>query len=112
MATVQFDRDQMARWYARQHRQIDPGIVQVHYLLTGSPDQEIRFLEINHLLGEMNDEALEAVDFGVDTGADQEHKLVVMDVTPAQWAAITHQRLALPTGWSLDGEQGLGTRQP
>jgi hypothetical protein len=49
------------------------------------------------------DDALEPVDFGVDTGAESEHKLFVLDVTPSQWDAITRAKLALPAGWTLEG---------
>ncbi len=38
---------------------------------------------------------LEPIDFGVDTGAESEHKLFVLDVTPAQWEAIRRSDLAL-----------------
>jgi hypothetical protein len=50
----------------------------------------------------MNDAAMEPLDFGVDTGADSEHKLVVLDVTPAQWQAIERGTLSLPGGWTLE----------
>ena len=43
MSVVQFDRDQMARWYADRHLQTDRGIVAVYYLPAGAPEREIRF---------------------------------------------------------------------
>jgi hypothetical protein len=101
MATAILDRDAMARWYAKQHLLTDPGIQKVYYLKKGAPDREIRFIEINKLIAEMNDDALEPIDFGVDTGAESEHKLLVLDVTPAQWDRIQQGALALPRGWSL-----------
>ena len=102
MAAVAFDRDSMAKWYAKQHLQTDPGLRKIYYLHKGSPDREIRFVEINELIAEMNDEVLEPIDFGVDTGAEAEHKLFVLDVTPAQWHAIRRGTLALPSGWTLE----------
>jgi hypothetical protein len=101
MATVTFDRDAMAKWYAKQHLLTDPGIQKVYYLQKGAPDREIRFIEINELIAEMNDDALEPIDFGVDMGAESEHKLFVLDVTPTQWDAIRRGALALPSGWTL-----------
>jgi hypothetical protein len=92
----------MAKWYARQHLQTDPGIRRIYYLRKGAPAREIRFVEINGLIADMEDDALEPIDFGVDTGADAEHKLVVLDVTPAQWDAIGQGTLALPVGWTLE----------
>ena len=103
MPATQFDRDSMARWYAKQHLKTDPGIRSVYYLPTNAPDREIRFVEINELLADRNDDTLEAIDFGVDTGMESEHKLFVLDVTPGQWVRISESSLPLPPGWSLDG---------
>ncbi len=102
MSAVLFDRDSTARWYAQQHRKTDPGILSVYYLPTDAPDREIRFVEINELIAERNDDTLKPVDFGVDTGMDSEHKLLVLDVTPSQWDRINRSLLALPAGWSLE----------
>jgi hypothetical protein len=110
MPAIPFDRDAMANWYARQHRSTDPGIQQIYYLTKDAPAREIRFIEINHLLADMSDDALEPIDFGVDTGSDNEHKLFVLDVTPSQWSEIDRGRLSLPTGWTLEGAITLGDR--
>ena len=88
MNPIPFNRDAMAKWYAKQHLQTDPGIRQIYYLPKGASDREIRFVEVNRLIAELNDDALEPLDFGVDTGAESEHKLFVLDVTPSQWDAI------------------------
>ena len=101
MPATQFDRDSMARWYAREHLKTDPGIVAVYYLRTNAGDREIRFVEINNLIGDRNDEVLEPIDFGVDTGMDTAHKLFVLDVTPEQWERIRTHELSLPGNWSL-----------
>jgi hypothetical protein len=102
MNAIPFNRDAMAKWYAKQHLQTDPGIRQIYYLPKGASDREIRFVEVNRLIAELNDDALEPLDFGVDTGAESEHKLFVLDVTPSQWDAISRGALALPAGWKLD----------
>ena len=102
MPATLFDRDAMARWYAQQHRNTDPAIRSVYYLPTNAPNREIRFVEINELIAERNDDTLEPVDFGVDTGMDSQHKLLVLDVTPSQWDRIKQSSLALPADWSLD----------
>lgn len=101
MPATEFDRASMARWYAREHLKTDPGIVAVYYLPTDSGDREIRFLEINTLIGDRNDDILEPIDFGVDMGMETEHKLYVLDVTPEQWDRIQSQKLGLPGNWSL-----------
>ena len=102
MPATQFDRDSKARWYAKQHLKTDPGIRTVNYLPANAPDREIRFVEVNELIADMNDNSLEPLDFGVDTGMDTEHKLFVLDVTPDQWDRINQGSLALPSDWSLD----------
>lgn len=103
MPATQFDRDAMARWYAKEHLKTDPGIAWVHYLPGNANEREIRFVEVNVLIGERNDEALEPIDFGVDTGMDSAHKLFVVDVTPEQWKRIQTHELELPSTWSLEG---------
>lgn len=103
MPATQFDRDSMACWYAKQHLQTDPGIVSVYFLPTNADEREIRFVEVNELIGDRNDSILEPIDFGIDTGTDTEHKLYVLDVTPGQWGRISTGQLKLPGNWSLDG---------
>jgi len=103
MPATQFSRDSMARWYAKEHLKTDPGIVAVYYLPANADEREIRFVEINQLIGDRNDDALEPIDFGVDTGMNTAHKLFVLDVTPDQWERIRSQELSLPRNWSLDG---------
>lgn len=103
MPATQFDRDSMARWYAKEHLKTDPGISAIYYLPRNADDREIRFVEINNLIYDRNDEALEPIDFGVDTGMDTAHKLFVLDVAPEQWERIQAHALSLPGNWSLDG---------
>lgn len=107
MPTLQFDRDAMARWYATQHLKTDPGITAVWYLPKYAGDREIRFVEINQLLGDRNDSGFEPIDFGVDTGMDSAHRLFVLDVTPEQWERIQNRKLSLPSNWSLDDAKEL-----
>ncbi len=101
--TTQFDRDAFAKWYAKRHLEIDPGVVEIHYLPTAAPAREVRLLEVNRLIPEQLDAGLEPIDFGVDIGGTEGHTLVVLDVTPRQWAEIESGRLPLPAGWRQDG---------
>ena len=101
MPATLFNRDAMAQWYAKQHVKTDPGICSIYYLPTNAPEREIRFVEINKLIGDRNDNTLEPIDFGVDTGMETEHKLAILDVTPNQWKLIKKSSLQLPQGWSL-----------
>jgi len=108
MPATQFDRDSMAHWYAKQHLKTDPGIVAVYYLPKNAGEREIRFIEINSLVGAGSDDALEPIDFGVDTGMETAHKLLVLDVTPDQWDRIRTSKLRLPSNWSLDDAVPFG----
>lgn len=98
--TAQFDRDAMAKWYAKRHLDTDTGVVEIHYLPFNARDNEIRLLEVNDQISETSD--VHPIDFGVDIGEVDQHVLVVLDVTPAQWKAIQGGKLDLPKGWSLD----------
>jgi hypothetical protein len=42
-----FNRDSMAVFYAKRHKETDPAICEIHYLPTGAPANEIRFVEVN-----------------------------------------------------------------
>lgn len=99
--TAAFDRDKMARDYAQRHLRSDPGTRFVYHLRTGSPEREIRLVEVNDQIVERI-APLEPLDFGVDVGNPNGHTLNVVDVTPAQWERITRGELALPAGWVLD----------
>ena len=102
MTTTSFDRDSLAKWYAVEHLKTDPGIREVYFLPMNAGEREIRFVEINTLIGELEDEALAPIDFGVDFGLESQHKLLVLDVTPAQFERIRQSSLPLPAGWSLE----------
>lgn len=100
-----FDRDQMANWYAKRHAKIDEGVITILHLPVDAPPREIRLLEVNTLVAEMN--PLEAIDFGVDIGSDAAHTLFVLDVTPEQWLAVQAGLSSLPGGWTLKGAQEI-----
>lgn len=57
MPARQFDRDGMARWYAKEHLKTDPGIASVYFLPANAGEREIRLIEINQLIGDRNDDA-------------------------------------------------------
>lgn len=101
-----FNRDSMAVDYGQRHKRIDPGIREIHYLPTGAPPNEIRFVEVNESITATTHP--EPIDFGVDAGTPNAHRLVVFDVTPDQWQAIRGGTLPLPVGWSLEGSQEVG----
>lgn len=103
MPVTQFDRDTIARWYAKEHLKTDPGVRSIYYLPANAPDREIRLVEVNELIAERDGGDLEPIDFGADVGTETEHRLLVLDVTPAQWERVQESTLPLPEGWTLEG---------
>ena len=93
MIATEFDRDTWARWYADRHLKTDSGIREVYYLPQHASEREIRFIEVNDLIADRENDALEAIDFGVDTETENAHTLLVLDITPAQWGKIEREEL-------------------
>jgi hypothetical protein len=89
---TQFNRASLAREYAQEHLTTDPGIIAVHFLPRGANDCAIRFVEVNTLIGDRTDNLLEPIDFGIDRGTKNEHRLFVLDVTPSQSACCFSRR--------------------
>jgi hypothetical protein len=96
------DRDAAARWLARQHLAVDPGIAEIYYLLA-APDDEIRFVEVNRLLPipAPQDCRFDFVDFALDVDS-LDYSLSVIDMTGEQWQNVVKGVLALPEGWSFE----------
>lgn len=101
MTKKQLSRDVAARSYANRHLKTDPGIREVYYLPTGAPEREIRFVEINEQIANRERDPLEPIDFGIETNGATALRLMVLDVTPAQWEKISRKELSLPQGWTL-----------
>jgi hypothetical protein len=104
MIATEFDRDFWASWYADRHLKTDSGTREIFYLPQRAPEREIRFVEINDLIADRSHDVLEPIDFGVDTGSENAHTLLVLDITPAQWEKIERNELRLPNGWELAGK--------
>ncbi len=103
MKTMNFNRDRMAEFYAKQHIKTDPGTVLVVYLPHGAEEREIRLLEVNSLMGDRNDNAFFPISFCLDReDKESTHTLSILDVTPEQWERIESLKLQLPDGWSLE----------
>ncbi len=109
---IEFRRDDWANTYAQRHLITDPGIQSVHYLPEAAPDREIRLIEVNDLMMARDDDLFEPIDFGVDTGSEDAHTLMVLDVTPAQWEKILLNPALLPNGWSLEGQKSFERIRP
>jgi hypothetical protein len=100
-------RDQVAAWIARKHLAVDPGITDILYLPSDSPEREIRLIEANSLLTGSAGEEVTPIDFGLNVEG-LSFKLLVLDVTPDQWKEIVEGKSQLPPGWILAGNQRFG----
>lgn len=105
MVATCFNRDSWAWEYGQRHQRNDPGIRKVFYLPCGAPEREIRLVEVNELLPTRDADPAEPFVIGADADEDTEHKVAILDVTPAQWSEIECGARSLPDGWSLDGKQ-------
>jgi hypothetical protein len=93
--------EEFAHWLATRHLSSDAAIERVVYLPTGSPDGEIRLLEVNRFLNPPDLDVVEPLDFSPDTGLP--FKVFVADVTADQWERIKQDPGSiLPTGWELE----------
>ena len=101
MAATKHKRDVMAQRYVRRHMETDPGTIVAYYLPTNSPPREIRLVEVNELMIPRDAAPLEPFDLGIDVGNGANYKLLVVDVTPAQWEKIRRREMQLPEGWSI-----------
>ena len=110
MSAATFNRDSIAETYAKRHKETDPAIRAIHYLPTGAPPNEIRLVEVNEAITGTAGPA--PIDFGVDAGTPNEHKLIVLDVTPEQWEEVREGTLPLPEGWTLEGSQEISGGRP
>jgi len=105
MSVATFNRDSIAATYAKRHKETDPAIRAIYYLPTEAPPNEIRLVEVNEAI--TGTAGPEPIDFGVDAGTPNEHKLIVFDVTPEQWEEVREGTLPLPKGWTLEGSREI-----
>jgi hypothetical protein len=102
-------RAQVAEWVAKRHMGADGGIHQVWFLQLGSPEGEIRLLEVSErFTGEAA--KIEPIDFGLDIEGAK-YKLLVADVSVEQLEKIkTDPAKSLPNDWKIDGALIWGRR--
>ncbi len=102
-------REGFAHWIASQHLDIDSNLVVVYYLPTGAPAREVRLIEVNQSLALSNRAGpFEALDFSVDVDGLERFTVLVAEVTPSEWEALTKKELAPPCGWSLESRVAFG----
>jgi hypothetical protein len=97
-------RAAFAEWLARQHLEFDSRLTEVVYLPAGSPEDQVRLLEVN--TGLYPDPANPIVPIETTPAVtDLPFRVWVIDVTPDEWKRIQLNPSILPDGWSLEGRQ-------
>lgn len=109
MSEAMQERAAFAEWLARQHLGFDSRLTEVVYLPSGSPDNEVRLLEVNTGLYRDADQTIVAVET-TPAIADLPFRVWIADVTPDEWAKLQASPDKLPAGWSLDARQIMRRR--
>ena len=106
MSEVTQQRAAFAEWLARQHLGFDTRLTEVVYLPAGSPDDQVRLLEVN--TGLYPDPGSPIVPTEMTPAvSDLPFRVSVADITPEEWDQIQTNPGLLPTGWRLEGRQTI-----
>ncbi|MBX9585338.1 MAG: hypothetical protein K2X87_33950 [Gemmataceae bacterium] len=101
-----------AVWLAKQHLGLDPHLQEVIYLPSGSPEQEVRLLEVNEKLYPDPDDDAVIPRSMTPAISKLPYRVLAADITPDQWGGIQQGRVVLPSGWSLKDRVRVGRRAP
>lgn len=100
------ERAAFAEWLARQHLRFDSRLTQVVYLPSGSPEGEVRLLEVNTGLYPEPGSPIVPIET-TPAVTDLPFRVLVADVTPDEWSQIQANPGLLPHSWSLEGRQTI-----
>jgi hypothetical protein len=101
MPLVIQERAAFVEWLARQHLRFDSRLTQVVFLPSGSPEVEVRLLEVN--TGLYPDPGTPIVPIETTPAiTDLPYRVLVADVTPEEWSQIQADPGLLPAGWKLE----------
>ncbi len=104
MSEVSQQRAAFAEWLARQHLGFDTRLTEVVYLPAGSPEDQVRLLEVNTGLYPEPGSPIVPIET-TPAVTDLPFRVSVVDVTPDEWKQIQTNPGLLPAGWRLEGRQ-------
>ncbi len=104
MSEITQQRAAFAEWLARQHLGFDSRLMEIVYLPAGSPEDQVRLLEVNTGLYPDPDSPIVPIET-TPAVTDLPFRVLIADVTPDEWKQIQTNRGLLPAGWSLEGRQ-------
>ncbi len=94
-------KDEVAMDLAKSHLETEPEITAIYWLLSDredDPDEPLKLLEVNPNTIERG---IEPIRFGPDASGGVPFPVVVVDVSPGEFAQVRAGDLKLPNGWSL-----------
>jgi hypothetical protein len=101
MTEKEQERAAFAEWLARQHLRFDSRLREVIYLPVGSPEGEVRLLEVNTGLYPEPGGPIVPVET-TPAVTDLPFKVWVADITPEEWNRVKADPQLLPDGWRLE----------
>jgi len=100
-------KENVAHRLAQSHFSIEPGMTQIFRIKCSSNTEEVDPFEPVKLL-EVNSNTVESgirpIHFGAHPAAGMLYPSVIIEITPAELAALSQGGLRLPNGWLLDRE--------
>lgn len=99
------DKDEFAAELAQAHFTVEPDIVAIYRVVAQEreqrPSEPVKLLEVN---AKTPPAGIRPVHFGPDPAAGIHHGLVVIEITPEEYARLERGELSLPEGWSVANE--------
>jgi hypothetical protein len=104
------ERAAFAQWLGGQHLDFDKRLSMVIYLPADAPEDQVRLLEVNTGLYPDPGTPLEPIE-STPAVTDLPFRVLVLDVTPEEWAEIQAKPQMLPDRWSLQDRMTIQRAQ-
>lgn len=106
MNEVAREKAAFATWLAKQHLRFDKRLAEAIFLPSGSPENQVRLLEVNTGLFPEPGSNVFPIEVA-PASPDLPFHIWVADITPEEWARIQNDPSLLPEGWTLEGSQTI-----
>ncbi len=104
------DRENVAKWLAGKHYEIEPGITHIFKILDKPeiemlPTAPIKLLEVNT---DTPAAGIMPLHFGGVPGSPIPYPSVIVEITPEEFEQVKARELQLPEGWTVGEEYPKG----
>jgi len=96
-------KDEVARDLAQYHFRVEPELIRVYIILSGSAGEPIRLLEVSSATVPTGS----VEPFGFPATGDVPYPTVIAEVTPEEEDRIRQGKVKLPDGWDLDSAERI-----